>query len=205
MIRTTPPPPINPTPLLLLIDIQREYIAKGRPFCLNGIEPALENCRSLLAHGRENQWPIVHVRYLQDSHLFNEDLPYSRFIEGFEPLAHEMVFTKHMFSCFSDLEFTAFMGTTTHHPVYVMGFNAQMCCLSTVVDALHRGMRLNFISDASLARATALGDEQQSHAWVMEILSIYADIVDTESVLARFGTRSALPGEDMQTARLAVR
>lgn len=179
----THPLPVNPTPLLLSMDIQREYVAKGRPFYLDGIEPVLDNCRRLLAHARESRWPVIHMRHIQDSHLFNKDLPYSRFIEGFEPLAHEMVFTKHMFSCFSNPEFAAFMGTTWSHPVYVMGFNAQMCCLSTVVDALHRGMRLNFIADASLARSTALGDEQESYNWIKEILGVYADLVDTESVL----------------------
>ena len=124
MTATRHPLPINPTPLLLAMDIQQEYTAKGRPFYLDGIEPALENCRQVLEHARQNRWPILHMRHIQDTHLFNESLPYSRFIEGFEPLAHEMVFTKHMFSCFSNADFAAFMSTTRHHPVYMMGFNA---------------------------------------------------------------------------------
>ena len=203
MVTFAPPLPLDPTPLLLLIDIQQEYIAKGRPFHLKGIQPALDNCARVLAHARQHQWPIVHVRYIQESHLFNKDLPYSRFIEGFEPLAHETVFTKNMFSCFSDSLFTAFMATARHHPVYVMGFNAQMCCLSTLVDALHRGMRLNFIADASLARATALGDEQQSYAWIKEIMSVYADLVDTEMVLSGASKMPITPDENREVVKMA--
>ncbi len=195
MIATTHPLPVNPTPLLLCIDIQQEYVAKGRPYCLHGIEPALENCRRLLDHARKCQWPIVHVRHIQESHLFNPELPYSRFIEGFEPLAHEMVFTKHMFSCFSNADFATFMDTARHHPVYVMGFDAQMCCLSTLVDALHRGMRFNFIADASFARQTSLGDEQESYEWVREILSIYANLVETDEII---GAETLSPDVDQQ-------
>ncbi len=196
----THPLPVNPTPILLAIDIQQEYISKGRPYYLDGIEPALDNCHRVLDHARQNRWPVIHMRHLQDSHLFNEELPFSRFIEGFEPLAHEMVFTKHLFSCFSNAEFEALMDTTRHHPVYVMGFDAQMCCLSTVVDAMHRGLRLNFIGDASLGRATSLGDERQSYEWTKEILAVYADIVDTETVI---GPASAY--EDMPRQKVAAR
>jgi nicotinamidase-related amidase len=137
----------------------------------------------LLAHARAERWPVVHVRHIQESHLFNEKLPYSRFVEGFEPLAHEMVFTKSLYSCFSSPEFAEFMETTRQHLVYVMGFDAQRCCFSTLVDAAHRSMRLTFVADASLSRRTALGDEQQSHRWVQELMSIYADIADTRNII----------------------
>ena len=40
------------TPLLIAIDIQREYITPGRPYCLNGVDESLENCRDILAHAR---------------------------------------------------------------------------------------------------------------------------------------------------------
>ncbi len=182
------------TPLVIAIDIQREYITPGRPFRLNGIEPALENCRRVLEHAREERWPIAHTRHLQDSHLFNADTEYSRFIEGFEPLPHEMVFVKNMLSCFSSPEFAKMMETAKRHPIYVIGFNAQMCCLSTLVDGFHRGHRMSLVADATWARSTALGDERESYPWIKQILAVYADIVDTEEVLAIGGRQTMYAG-----------
>ena len=38
--------------VLVLVDVQKEYITEGRPFCLETIGESLENLRRLLAHGR---------------------------------------------------------------------------------------------------------------------------------------------------------
>lgn len=172
------------TPILVLIDIQREYVTQGRPFCLAGIEPSLENCRRVLDHARAQAWPIAHVRHLGATHLFNEATDWSLFVEGFEPHAGEMIFTKRKLSCFSDEAFAKMMETARENPVYVVGYNAQMCCLSTVIDAFHRGMKLKFVRDASWARATARGTESEVYPWIADTIGIYAEMVETAQVLA---------------------
>lgn len=192
---------VDPVPVLVSLDLQREYVTPGRPYCLEYIDQSLENCRRLLNHAREQKWPVAHVRYIQDGHLFNARLPYSRFIEGFEPMAYEMVFTRDKFSCFASPEFSNFMETARHSPVFIMGFNTQMCCLSTLVDALHRGMRLKYIVDASLARATMQGDERQTHDWLLEVLSIYADLVTTDAVLEKETLRVLRPAGSKPSLR----
>lgn len=45
-----------PKNILVLIDIQKEYVTPGRPFYLSGIEPSLENSRQLLEFARKNDW-----------------------------------------------------------------------------------------------------------------------------------------------------
>ena len=173
------------TPILINIDIQREYTTQGRPFYLNGIEPSLRNCRRLLRHARASSWPVIHVRHIQKKgHLFDEAMEFSRFVEGFEPLPNEPVFTKSNLSCYSDPAFGRMMESACHDRVYVAGYNSLMCCLSTLVDAFHRGHRLNYVADASLARATKSADEAEAHRHATEILSIYADIVSTDQVTA---------------------
>jgi nicotinamidase-related amidase len=76
------------------------------------------------------------------------------------------------------------MESAYHDQVYIAGYNSLMCCLSTLVDAFHRGHRLNFVADASLARKTKSADEHEAHRHATDILSIYANIVTTEQVLA---------------------
>ena len=77
------PDSIIDPPLLIAMDIQREYTTEGRPYFINGIEPSVKNCRRVLDHARAQRWPVAHVRHLQGGHVFSETLDYSRFVEGF--------------------------------------------------------------------------------------------------------------------------
>ena len=177
--------PMGATPLLVMIDVQREYVTSGRPFFLNHIGPSLENCRRLLAHARSYSWPVAHVRHVQNGHLFNGALPYSRFVDGFEPKPDEMVFTKGNLSCYSSDEFSRLMRSAQGERIYVAGYNSLMCCLSTIVEGFHRGHRMTFVSDASLARATKHADEVEAHLHATDIISIYADVVRTGDVVTK--------------------
>lgn len=89
--------------ILILVDIQKEYITPGRPFFLNGIEPSLENCRRLLVHARKNHWELIHIQHSNGSSAarFNPTDPHFDFVEGFEPIADEKRFVKTDFSCYS--------------------------------------------------------------------------------------------------------
>ncbi len=173
------------------LEIQKLRRQPARSQTFRDAEPALENCRRLLAHARAESWPVAHVRHLQDSHIFNANMEWSRFVEGFEPMAHEMVFTKENLSCYSTIEFSRMMESAVHNQVFLMGFEAQTCCLSTLVDAFHRGHSLSYVGDASLARRTDLGDEHESFRWVREVISIYAPVLTTDEVLATQGGRAA--------------
>ena len=171
-------------PLIVAIDIQREYTMKGRPFYLNNIEESLENCRSILSHAREQRWPVAHVRHIQRGHVFSESTPCSRFVEGFEPYPHEFVFTKSNFSCYSCPGFEKFMDWSRSDRIFIIGYNSLMCCLSTIIDGYNRGHELTFVHDASLARPTSNADERSAHLHAIDIIAFYSDVVSSVDVLA---------------------
>lgn len=187
---------IYDSPMVVAIDIQREYTTPGRPFFLRGIDESLENCAAIIAHARCESWPIVHVRHVQDGHVFNEQTPFGRFVEGFEPRGSEMLFSKDKLSCYSNKGFAELMQWARSETVYVIGYNSIMCCLSTLVEAFHRGHRLNFVTDASLAKATAHASEDETHRIMTDVISIYANVVRTEDVIGVTGHSS----EDLRHA-----
>jgi nicotinamidase-related amidase len=82
--------------ILILIDIQNEYISSNRSFYLKGIHPSLENCKALLIKARELGWTIAHVKHLADenSATFNPKEEFSQFVAEFEPKKGELVFIK---------------------------------------------------------------------------------------------------------------
>jgi nicotinamidase-related amidase len=174
------------TPILVAIDIQREYTTEGRPFYLDGIDESLENCRRLRDHARRNRWILAHVRHLQPGALFNPDSEYSRFVEGFEPRTGEPCFEKSNFSCLSNDGFRRLMtgAKEGNSPVYIMGYSGQMCCLSTLVDLHHLGLRATYVADASLSRASKLAPPEGMHRYIREIAGIYAAQAATGDLIA---------------------
>lgn len=172
-------------PILVLIDIQREYTTPGRPFYLNGIDSSLENCNEILTLARDKDWTIVHIKHLKaGSPIFNPESEHSDFATGFEPSAGETIITKDLYSCYSAEEFRRLMETTDAEHIYIIGYNSIMCCLSTVIDGYHRGNTLTFIEDASLAKATAEFDEADMHKHSISIIKTarYANVITTDDL-----------------------
>jgi ureidoacrylate peracid hydrolase len=171
------------TPLLIAIEIQREYTTKGRPYFMEGIDESLENCRKVLTHAREKNWTVAHVRHEQPGTVFGQSHAATQFVKGFEPLPREYLFTKSNFSCYSNPGFEKFMETSRPEQVYLIGYSSPMCCLSTIVEGYHRGHELTFVTDASLARATPNAEEKTAHMHATHIISFYANLVETAQVL----------------------
>lgn len=170
--------------VLILVDVQKEYITEGRPFCLETIGGALENISKLLVHARKNKWKVFHVRMRQNAECFAHDTEYSEFIEGFEPADGEIAFWKPQFSCFSSSGFLAAIDRVRNQDIFLTGFGATMCCLSTLVDAHHRGYDINYVIDATCAKRTANFGEQELLAHVIDTVGPFANLlVTTEEVL----------------------
>lgn len=170
-------------PVLVLVDVQKEYIARGRPFFLKTIEPSLNNLRKLLAHARAQNWKIIHIRHEQNAECFSYGSEYAQPIEGFEPLEGESSFIKSNFSCFSNREFQSLMDKWRHEDIILAGYGATMCCLSTMIDAHHRGHEFTFVKDATCARRSERFDEQDIKERVIDLIGAFGKIAETCDIL----------------------
>ena len=172
------------TTVLVLIGMQREYVTPGRPFSLDGADPAIENVRKLLDHARQARWPVAHVRHCEQGILFNAELEGSRFIPGLEPLGHEMVFVKSGLSAYGNQDFAATLNAQRSERIVVAGLAGNRDILATIVDGFNRGNRLAYIADASWSTSATPEKSATIHGLLTEITSTFADIVSTESLLA---------------------
>lgn len=172
-------------PILVAIDIQREYTTPGRPFYLPDVEQSLANCRRVVDYARARRWIIAHVRHLQEGPIFNDANEYSAFVDGFEPLPGEPVFEKSQLSCLGSPGFEALMTAARDagNPVYVIGYSGQTCCLATLVGLCDLGVQATYVIDASLSRPGQHRSAAELHADLAEILVNYADIVETFDVV----------------------
>lgn len=178
--------------VLVVVDIQREYVTPGRPFHIASIGPSLENARRVLETARRSGWPIYHVRHLQDGAIFNRDNEHSRFVQGFEPLADEREIHKGNFSCYSAPEFAEAMArhAARGDELVLVGYGSTMCCLSTIIEGYHRGQKMTFVQDASCAKASTRFGEEGLHAHATDIIATYARVVRTDQLSEEPGSRA---------------
>lgn len=170
-------------PILAVIDIQKEYVTKGRPFYINGIESSLGNAKKVLEYARAQDWQVVHVQHLQAGDLFSTYSDYSDFVDGFEPLSSELVFQKSDYSSYSSDLFLSFVRMNSSSEIYVIGYGSTMCCLSTIIDGYHRGFKHVFVHDASQAKASSQHSEVALHEHATDILGRYCKVVSTAELL----------------------
>ncbi len=174
-------------PVLVLVDVQKEYVTEGRAFCLETIQESLDNCKKLLDHARANSWKIIHMHHAQNAEYFARGSEYSEYIEGFEPRENEFNIEKSDFSCFTAPQFSSLIDKYRHENIILAGYGCTMCCLSTLIQAHHRGFEFYFVKDATCAKRTPNYGEQDMKDHTLDIMTAFATLVSTEQVLAKSG------------------
>lgn len=167
-------------PTLVLLDLQQEYTAENRALALEGAKPALEQCRAALDHARANGFPVAFMRWIDNAPFFNPNSRFTRWIEGFEPHGCDMIFERNRPSCYASREFTEFMGRSGQ-PFVLAGFAGETACLSTAIDAFHRGHSFTFLEDASASHRLDNTDALHAHRAVGDIIRLYGEVHDTRS------------------------
>ena len=173
----------SPTPLMLFIDLQNEYIAEGRSYFFDDSQPSLSNCRKLLSTSREQKLPIIHTRQLLPDIHFNENTEFAQWIPDFRPRANEIIIEHSKPSCYTNEYFSSLMESIDHPSIYVMGFAGEASCLSTIIDAYHRNHEIFFISDASHSSPLAHRTEKDSHEFITDLISNYSTVITAQEAL----------------------
>lgn len=167
-------------PTLVLLDLQQEYVAHPRALALERAPAALERIRLVLDHARANGFPVAFLRWIDNAPFFNPNSRFARWIEGFEPHGCDMIFERNRPSCYASREFAEFMGKSGQ-PFVIAGFAGETACLSTAIDAFHRGHSFTFLEDASASHRLDNSDAESAHRAVGDIVRLYGEVLDTRS------------------------
>jgi len=170
-------------PIVVLVDMQQEYLAKPRLLAISEIDRALDNCRRVLDHARDIGLPVAFMRLLNESAFFNRAIPFVRWIEGFEPYRNEMVFERSSPSCYSCEPFAALMNQS-RGGIVLAGFAGESACLSTLIDAFHRNHRVTYVYDASASHALEDVPAGEIHRAVSKISGLYGEVYETTDWIA---------------------
>jgi nicotinamidase-related amidase len=184
---------ISRIPTLVLLDLQREYIAAPRLHASPTAEAAIENCRRALAHAREMGFPVAFLRMAGRSPFFNPMPSYSHWIPGFEPLTSEMVFERSMPSCYANREFGHVMTESGGHFV-LAGFSGEAGCLATAIEAFHRGHGVTWLADASASLGLNRIPAASVHETVAELIGLYGEVATTQEWISEQSARVYVRG-----------
>ncbi|MDO8878926.1 MAG: isochorismatase family cysteine hydrolase [Pseudolabrys sp.] len=166
-------------PTLVLIDMQAEYLATSRALALPNVNDALANCRNALEHARLMGMPVAYTRWL-GSTFFNPATRSSGWIEGFEPHGSDSIFERRQPSCYASPHFAEVM--TNNSGNFIMaGFAGEAACLSTAIDAFHRGHRVTYLADASASHGLADRPATEVHDFVGQLMGLWGTVMRTDS------------------------
>ena len=170
-------------PIVVLVDMQQEYLAKPRLLAISEIDDALDNCRRVLDHSRHIGLPVAFIRMVNESAFFNRATPFVRWIEGFEPCRNEMIFERSSPSCYSCEPFAALVNQS-RGGIVLAGFAGESACLSTMVDAFHRNHKVTYLCDASASHTLEDMPAVDVHRAVSKISGLYGEVYETNDWIA---------------------
>lgn len=173
------------TALLCLLDLQMEYIAEGRAYCLAQKDGCLDNCERLLEAVRGKGLPVAHFRQVLPGPYFSADTALSGWIADFRPLPNEPMYQRDTPSVLRNEIFRSFVQEMGAPELFVAGLTSERACLATVIDAVQLGFRVTFVHDASASAGFAGRSVEDSHRAATDLISEYCPIATTSDVIGR--------------------
>ncbi|MFS0734678.1 cysteine hydrolase family protein [Microbacterium sp. 1P10UB] len=137
-------------PLLLLIDIQRDYFPGGR-MPLVGPDAAADAAAQLLAAQRSHGGAVVHVRHESPSGFLEAGTPGAEIDSRVAPAGDEVVVVKHAPNAFVETELDDLLRARGVTELIVAGMMTSMCVDATVRAASDLGYTVTVAADACAA------------------------------------------------------
>jgi maleamate amidohydrolase len=157
-----------PAPYALLIVDLVEGFADPAIFGGGNIPQAIAQTEHLLAHARQQGWPVAHSRIVfaddgADANVFSlkvpsmltltEHAPRSAIVPQLKPLPGELVVRKTLPSAFFGTDLAAWLTFHGVRTVLIAGAVTSGCVRASVLDALNHGFRPLVVSDCVGDRA----------------------------------------------------
>lgn len=145
---------------ILVIGVQREYFAEGRPLRIPDGPVVLAKLRQLVEAAREAHVPVIHVRHEEapGAPVFAPDGPFVEAMPGVESVGLEPVIVKHAPGGFTDTELGAALEQFGVRRLVIAGFMTHMCCDTTARQASERGLDVVFLTDGTATRDLTVGE-----------------------------------------------
>ena len=187
-------------PALLCVDFINGF-ADPAHFGGGNIADAISQTRNLLAHARQQHWPVIHTRIVfaddgSDGNGFTRKVPgllvftesssLSAVVEQLTPVPGELMLRKRLPSAFAETGLGSWLAMKGVDTVVVTGCTTSGCVRASVVDAMGAGMRVVVATDCVGDRA--LGPHEAN---LFDMGQKYADLMTAQQIREMSATPSS--------------
>src|SRR5271166_2539022 len=142
--------PEKPKRALLVIDVQDEYFTGKLPITYPAGSP--KNVLSAMDAAREHEVPVVVIRHASpqpDAPVFRKGSKEWELHPEVAARPHDVLIHKSLPGSFTGTELETWLRERSVETVVIAGYMTQMCCDTTARQAMHLGLGVEFLSDAT--------------------------------------------------------
>lgn len=197
---------------LIVIDVQNEYVTGNLPIDFPELGVSLPNIARAMDAASAASIPVVVVQQVApvSSPIFAEGSEGWKLHELVASRARDHLVEKKLPSCFTDTDLSEWLDERGIDTVAIVGYMTQNCDESTARDAVHRGLLVEFLSDATgtltLSNDAGAVSAQELHEAVLVTLqSRFAAVASTDEWIASIADDSDLPRSNIYASTEAGR
>jgi nicotinamidase-related amidase len=135
---------------LLVIDVQNEYFTGALP--ISHPVGHLDNILNVISIAQRAKVPTIVVRHHQPdpaSPIFAKGSHAWELHSSVANEPHDLLLDKQLPGCFTNTELNDWLSSRGIDTVTISGYMTHMCCDTTAREAMHRGYKVEFLSDAT--------------------------------------------------------
>lgn len=178
---------------LLVIDVQMEYFDGALP--IRHPSGHLENILDVIDGANDSGVPVVVIRHHQpdpESPIFRKDSAMWELHPEIESRRRSTLIDKQLPGSFTGTELGDWIDNNKIETVAIAGYMTHMCCDTTARQACHRGLKVEFLSDATGTldvenEAGKASAEQLQESILVAQQMFLSEVVDRNTWLRRLG------------------
>ncbi|MGQ0697125.1 MAG: cysteine hydrolase family protein [Panacagrimonas sp.] len=178
---------------LIVIDVQKEYFDGALP--ISGRNDSLGNIRRVMDAAGKNGIPRIVVQHTMptpDLPIFQRGTPAWDLHADIAARPHELMIEKNLPGSFTNTGLEKWLRENDVDTLVVSGYMTHMCCDTTAREAVHRGFKVEFLSDAtgtlpldnSAGKVTA---EELQRSILCAQQHLLSEVISTSDWLKRVG------------------
>ena len=176
---------------LIVIDVQNEYVTGKLRIEHPPVQSSLARIGKAIDAAQAAAVPVVVVQNVapESAPLFARGSDGHRLHAVVASRPHDLLVHKSLPSAFAETDLAAWLAERRIDTVTVVGYMTHNCDAATIVDAVHRGLAVEFLDDAagsvSYRNAAGFADAQDIHRVFSVVLhSRFAAVVSTADWIA---------------------
>jgi nicotinamidase-related amidase len=196
---------VPPRRVLLVIDVQHEYVDGALPIAFPPLTTSLASIAAAIAVAHDAGVPVLLVQHVDavDSPVFAEGSRGAALLGTVAAAPHDAVLVKDTVSVFPSTDLADRLGDAD--TLTIAGFMTQHCVESTARDAADRGLAVEVLSDATgappLATPQGALSAEEVHEGALRVLaSGFASVATTAVWIDAVHAGAALPAPDLWAA-----